>query len=120
MISSLGVSWNARQSLISVGQVDGPERGGITDQQTGYLPQPLRTRLYFFGHCEEGVGWQACCHRAFRQLVFNGFACDDTRDRLDKMLALGFSLTLVCPHFHKHWMTLGIAPVTGLHFHSSY
>ncbi|MBN2235538.1 MAG: rod shape-determining protein RodA [Opitutales bacterium] len=115
----LGVSWNVRQSLISVGTGGWAGKGWNdgTQAKLGYLPQAVAHNDFIFSVIAEEGGWigSMLVIGLFAVLVFNGIRVSMiARDRFGQMLALGVSLTLFAHIFINIGMTLGIAPVTGL------
>jgi len=115
----LGVSWNVRQSLISVGTGGWAGKGWNdgTQAKLGYLPQAVAHNDFIFSVIAEEGGWvgSMLVIGLFAILVFNGIRVSMiARDRFGQMLALGVSLTLFAHIFINIGMTLGIAPVTGL------
>jgi rod shape determining protein RodA len=115
----LGVSWNVRQSLISVGTGGWSGKGWTegTQAKLGYLPQTVAYNDFIFSVIAEESGFigGAAVLLLFGILVFNGtriaFGANDPFGRL---LSVGVSAFIFIHLFINIGMTLGIAPVTGL------
>jgi rod shape determining protein RodA len=115
----LGVSWNVRQSLISIGTGGLTGKGWTegTQAKLGYLPQTVSYNDFIFSVIaeESGLLGASAAIGFFFILVFNGIRISQiTHDRFGQMLAIGISIFLFIHIFINIGMTLGIAPVTGL------
>jgi rod shape determining protein RodA len=115
----LGVSWNVRQSLISVGTGGWSGKGWTngTQAKLGYLPQTVAYNDFIFSVIAEESGFigAATVILLLLILVFNGIRIAHlANDRFGQMLATGVSVFLFIHIFINVGMTLGITPVTGL------
>ena len=115
----LGVSWNVRQSLISVGTGGWSGKGWTngTQAKLGYLPQTVAYNDFIFSVIAEESGFigAATVILLLMILVFNGIRIAHlANDRFGQLLAIGVSVFLFIHIFINIGMTLGITPVTGL------
>jgi rod shape determining protein RodA len=115
----LGVSWNVRQSLISVGTGGWSGKGWTqgTQAKLGYLPQTVAYNDFIFSVIAEESGFigGTTVILLFAVLVFNGIRIARcANDRFGTLLAAGVSAFLFIHLFINIGMTLGIMPVTGL------
>ena len=115
----LGVSWNVRQSLISVGTGGWSGKGWTngTQAKLGYLPQTVAYNDFIFSVIAEESGFIGATTviLLLLVLVFNGIRIAHlANDRFGQLLAIGVSVFLFIHTFINIGMTLGITPVTGL------
>ena len=118
--SGRDVTWNLRQSLISIGSggVFGKGLGEGTQAKLGYLPSGVADNDFIFAVLAEESGFVGatlavslfgviiifCCLRAARL----------SRDRFGQFLCVGVGAILMTHVFINIGMTLGIMPITGL------
>ena len=115
----LGVSYNVRQSLISVGTGAWSGKGWTngTQAKLGYLPQTVAYNDFIFSVIAEESGFIGATTviLLLMILVFNGIRIAHlANDRFGQLLAVGVSVFLFIHIFINIGMTLGITPVTGL------
>lgn len=121
VVDKLGqdVTWNVRQSLISIGSGGffGKGLGEGTQAKLGYLPSDVAYNDFIFAVLAEESGFVGasfavllqgaillCCLRAARK----------SRDRFGQLLCAGIGAMLAVHVFINIGMTLGIMPITGL------
>ncbi len=116
----MGIGWNQRQSLISVGS-GGVTGKGWTDgtQARLGLPAALRRaqRFHLFGHRRrkrisgKPYGSRPVCVWC----LFNGIRIAGlARDRLGTLLAIGVTVLFTVHVFVNIAMTIGLVPITGI------
>ncbi|MCG8528089.1 MAG: rod shape-determining protein RodA [Opitutales bacterium] len=115
----LGVSWNVRQSRISVGTGGWDGKGWTkgTQAKLGYLPQTVAYNDFIFSVIAEESGFIGAVTvlLLFTVLMFNGIRIAHiANDRFGQILAIGVSVFLFIHVFVNVGMTMGITPVTGL------
>lgn len=115
----IGVGWNLRQSLISVGSGGfwgkGYNKG--TQAHLGYLPQSVATNDFIFSVFAEELGFigSLCVVGLYALMVLNGLhIASQARDRFGAYLAVGISTILMMHAFVNIGMTIGIMPITGV------
>lgn len=113
------VSWNLRQSLISVGS------GGLfgkgwtqgTQAKLGYLPQSVAHNDFIFSVLAEESGFVggAIVLVLYSILLFNTLRIASlARDRFGCLLAIGISVLFMVHILVNIGMTLGLMPITGI------
>jgi rod shape determining protein RodA len=118
-IDPTGISWNQRQSLISVGS------GGITGKgwtegtqaKLGYLPRGVAHNDFIFSVIAEETGLMGglTVLGLFGLVLVNGIRIAGiARDRFGTLLALGATVILAVHVFINIAMTIGLVPITGL------
>jgi len=118
-IDPIGVAWNQRQSLISVGS------GGIfgkgwtegTQAQLGYLPRSVAHNDFIFSVIAEEKGFLGSLTvlGLFAVVLFNGIRiASHARDRLGMLLAVGVTVLFAVHVFVNIAMTIGLVPITGI------
>ncbi len=115
----VGVGWNLRQSLISVGSGGfwgkGYNKG--TQAHLGYLPQSVSTNDFIFSVFAEEAGFVGSLFvvALYTLMVCNGLhIASQARDRFGAYLAVGISTILMMHAFINIGMTIGIMPITGV------
>ncbi len=115
----VGVGWNLRQSLISVGSGGfwgkGYNKG--TQAHLGYLPQSVATNDFIFSVFSEEAGFigSLLVLVLYTLMVCNGLhIASQARDRFGSYLAVGISTILMMHAFINIGMTIGIMPITGV------
>ena len=115
----IGVSWNLRQSLISVGS------GGITGKgwqegtqaKLGYLPPAVAHNDFIFSVIAEESGFAGSVFIVFlyaTMLVNSIRIASQARDRFGVLLVVGVSVIFFIHIFINIGMTIGMMPITGL------
>ena len=118
-IDPTGISWNQRQSLISVGS------GGLfgkgwtqgTQAQLGYLPRAVAHNDFIFSVIaeEKGLLGSFTVLSLFGLMLFNGIRIAGlARDRFGTLLALGVTVLFAVHVFVNIAMTIGLVPITGI------
>ncbi len=115
----LGVTWNVRHSLISIGTGGTTGKGWNdgTHAKLGYLPEGGAHNDFIFSVIAEETGFLGgtLIIGLFAVLIFNGIRISQlANDRFGQMLAIGISTALFAHIFVNVGMTMGLAPVTGL------
>ena len=115
-----GVSWNQRQSLISVGS------GGLlgkgvaegTQAKLGYLPSSVAYNDFIFSVLAEESGFVGATFTVILMAVIIIYGClgaaQRSRDRFGQYLCVGIGVILMTHSFINVGMTVGIMPITGL------
>ena len=115
----IGVSWNLRQSLISVGS------GGLigkgwhegTQAKLGYLPQSVAHNDFIFSVLAEEKGFLGSVVVLGLYLLMLGNSiriAGVARDRFGMLLAVGVTVIFLVHIFINIGMTIGLMPITGL------
>jgi len=115
----IGVSWNQRQSLLSVGS------GGLigkgwsegTQAKLGYLPQSVAHNDFIFAVLAEEKGYLGSMSVVFlfALIVFNGVRIAGVaRDRFGMLLSIGVSVIFIVHIYINIGMTINLMPITGL------
>ncbi|MCC5022735.1 MAG: rod shape-determining protein RodA [Candidatus Synoicihabitans palmerolidicus] len=118
-IDPTGISWNQRQSLISVGS------GGLfgkgwtqgTQAQLGYLPRAVAHNDFIFSVIaeEKGLLGSLTVLSLFGLMLFNGIRIAGlARDRFGTLIALGVTVLFAVHVFVNIAMTIGLVPITGI------
>jgi rod shape determining protein RodA len=118
-IDPMGIGWNQRQSLISVGS------GGITGKgwtegtqaQLGYLPRSVAHNDFIFSVIaeEKGLLGSLTVLSLFGLVLFNGIRIAGlARDRLGTVIAVGVTVLFMVHVFVNIAMTIGLVPITGI------
>jgi len=118
-IDPMGIGWNQRQSLISVGS------GGITGKgwtegtqaQLGYLPRSVAHNDFIFSVIAEEKGFLGSLTviGLFGIVLFNGIRIAGlARDRFGTLLAIGVTVLFAVHVFVNIAMTIGLVPITGI------
>ena len=115
----IGVSWNYRQSLISVGSGGLAGKGWLegTQAKLGYLPQTVAHNDFIFSVLAEEKGFlgSLLILSLFTVIVGNGIRIAGmARDRFGMLLATGISVLFLVHIFVNIGMTIGLMPITGL------
>ena len=115
----IGVSWNLRQSLISVGSGGLVGKGWMegTQAKLGYLPQSVAHNDFIFSVLAEEKGFlgSAIVIGIYALLMANGIRIASmARDRFGMLLAVGVSAIFMVHVFINIGMTIGLMPITGL------
>ncbi len=115
----IGINWNRKQSLISVGS------GGIlgkgwtegTQAKLGYLPQSVAHNDFIFPVFAEEKGFVGgvILLALYATILFNSIRIAGiSRDRFGMLLAVGTSIILFIHIFINIGMAIGLTPITGL------
>lgn len=118
-IDPMGIGWNQRQSLISVGS------GGVfgkgwtegTQAQLGYLPRSVAHNDFIFSVIaeEKGLLGSLTVLSLFGLIMFNGIRIAGmARDRLGTVIAVGVTVLFMVHVFVNIAMTIGLVPITGI------
>jgi len=118
-IDPMGIGWNQRQSLISVGS------GGVfgkgwtegTQAQLGYLPRSVAHNDFIFSVIaeEKGLLGSITVLSLFGLVMFNGIRIAGmARDRLGTVIAVGVTVLFMVHVFVNIAMTIGLVPITGI------
>ncbi len=118
-IDPMGISWNQRQSLISVGSGGLLGKGWTqgTQAQLGYLPRAVAHNDFIFSVIaeEKGLLGSLTVLSLFGLMLFNGIRIAGlARDRFGTMLALGVTVLFAVHVFVNIAMTIGLVPITGI------
>jgi len=115
-----GVSWNQRQSLISVGSggVFGKGVAEGTQAKLGYLPSSVAYNDFIFSVVAEESGFAGAAVAVVLLAVIIIYGClgaaQLSRDRFGRFLCAGIGVILMTHTFINVGMTVGIMPITGL------
>ena len=118
-IDPMGIGWNQRQSLISVGS------GGLfgkgwtegTQARLGYLPRSVAHNDFIFSVIAEEKGFLGSLTvlGLFGLVLFNGIRIAGlARDRYGTLLAIGVTVLFAVHVFVNIAMTIGLVPITGI------
>ncbi|MDB4473832.1 rod shape-determining protein RodA [Opitutaceae bacterium] len=118
-IDPMGISWNQRQSLISVGSGGLLGKGWTegTQAQLGYLPRAVAHNDFIFSVIaeEKGLLGSLTVLSLFGLMLFNGIRIAGlARDRFGTLLALGVTVLFSVHVFVNIAMTVGLVPITGI------
>jgi rod shape determining protein RodA len=118
-IDPMGVGWNQRQSLISVGSGGLTGKGWTdgTQAQLGYLPRSVAHNDFIFSVIAEEKGFLGSLTvlGLFGLVMFNGIRIAGiARDRLGTLLAIGVTVLFAVHVFVNIAMTIGLVPITGI------
>ncbi len=118
-IDPMGISWNQRQSLISVGSGGLLGKGWTegTQAQLGYLPRAVAHNDFIFSVIaeEKGLLGSLTVLSLFGLMLFNGIHIAGlARDRFGTLLALGVTVLFSVHVFVNIAMTVGLVPITGI------
>ncbi len=118
-IDPMGVGWNQRQSLISVGSGGLAGKGWTegTQAQLGYLPRSVAHNDFIFSVIAEEKGFLGSLTviGLFGLVLFNGIRiAGSARDRFGTLLAIGVTVLFAVHVFWNIAMTIGIVPITGI------
>lgn len=114
-----GVTWNRKQSLISVGSggLMGKGYGRGTQAKLGYLPQSVAHNDFIFSVIAEETGFLGALLviSIFGTLIYNNLRIAGvSRDRFGLFLIIGINTLLMMHIFVNIGMTIGFMPITGL------
>jgi rod shape determining protein RodA len=118
-IDPMGIGWNQRQSLISVGSGGLSGKGWTegTQARLGYLPRSVAHNDFIFSVIAEEKGFLGSITvlSLFGLLLFNGIRIAGlSRDRFGTLLALGVTVLFLVHVFVNIAMTIGLVPITGI------
>lgn len=118
-IDPLGIGWNSRQSLISVGSGGLTGKGWTegTQARLGYLPRNVAHSDFIFSVIAEEKGFLGSITviGLFGVVLWNGLRIAGmARDRLGALLALGVTVLFTVHVFVNIAMTIGLVPVKGI------
>jgi rod shape determining protein RodA len=115
----MGIGWNQRQSLISVGSGGLSGKGWTegTQARLGYLPRAVAHNDFIFSVIAEEKGFLGSITvlSLFGLMLFNGIRIAGlARDRFGTLLALGVTVLFMVHVFVNIGMTIGLVPITGI------
>lgn len=115
----IGITWNSRQSLISVGSGGLTGKGWAegTQAKLGYLPPAVAHNDFIFSVIAEEKGFLGSITVVglFGVVLWNGLRIAGlARDRFGALLALGVTVLLAVHVFVNIAMTIGLVPVKGI------
>lgn len=118
-IDPMGIGWNQRQSLISVGSGGFTGKGWTegTQARLGYLPRSVAHNDFIFSVIAEEKGFLGSLTvlSLFGLMLFNGIRIAGlSRDRFGTLLALGVTVLFMVHVFVNIAMTIGLVPITGI------
>jgi rod shape determining protein RodA len=118
-IDPMGIGWNQRQSLISVGSGGLMGKGWTegTQAQLGYLPRSVAHNDFIFSVIAEEKGFLGSLTvlGLFGIVMFNGIRIARlARDRLGTVIAIGVTMLFAVHVFVNIAMTIGLVPITGI------
>jgi rod shape determining protein RodA len=118
-IDPMGIGWNQRQSLISVGSGGLTGKGWTegTQARLGYLPRSVAHNDFIFSVIAEEKGFLGSITvlSLFGLLLFNGIRIAGlAKDRFGTLLALGVTVLFLVHVFVNIAMTIGLVPITGI------
>ena len=118
-IDPMGIGWNQRQSLISVGSGGLTGKGWTegTQAQLGYLPRAVAHNDFIFSVIAEEKGFLGSLTvlGLFGLVLFNGIRIAGlSRDRFGTLLAIGVTVLFLVHVFVNIAMTIGLVPITGI------
>jgi rod shape determining protein RodA len=118
-IDPMGIGWNSRQSLISVGSGGLTGKGWTegTQAKLGYLPRAVAHNDFIFSVIAEEKGFlgSIAVIGLFGVVLWNGLRIAGlARDRLGALLALGITVLFTVHVFVNIAMTIGLVPVKGI------
>ena len=117
--TGIGISWNSRQSLISVGSGGLTGKGWTegTQARLGYLPRAVAHNDFIFSVIAEEKGFLGSITviGLFGVVLWNGLRIAGlARDRFGALLALGVTVLMAVHVFVNIAMTIGLVPVKGI------
>ena len=118
-IDPMGIAWNQRQSLISVGSggLEGKGWTQGTQARLGYLPRSVAHNDFIFSVIAEEKGFLGSLSvlGLYGIVLFNGIRIAGlSRDRLGTLLAIGVTVLFTVHVFVNIAMTIGLVPITGI------
>ncbi|MBC8008929.1 MAG: rod shape-determining protein RodA [Burkholderiales bacterium] len=118
-IDPMGIGWNLRQSLISVGSGGLTGKGWTegTQAQLGYLPRAVAHNDFIFSVIAEEKGFLGSLTvlGLFGIVLINGIRVAGlARDRFGTLLAVGVTVLFAVHVFVNIAMTIGLVPITGI------
>ena len=118
-VDPMGIGWNSRQSLISVGSGGLTGKGWTegTQAKLGYLPRAVAHNDFIFSVIAEERGFLGSITviGLFGVVLWNGLrVAGMARDRFGALLALGVTVLLTVHVFVNIAMTIGLVPVKGI------
>jgi len=118
-IDPMGIGWNSRQSLISVGSGGFTGKGWTegTQAKLGYLPAAVAHNDFIFSVIAEEKGFLGSITviGLFGVVLWNGLRIAGlARDRFGALLALGVTVLFTVHVFVNIAMTIGLVPVKGI------
>ena len=118
-VDPMGIGWNSRQSLISVGSGGLIGKGWTegTQAKLGYLPRAVAHNDFIFSVIAEEKGFLGSITVVglFGVVLWNGLRIAGlARDRFGALLALGVTVLLTVHVFVNIAMTIGLMPVKGI------
>ena len=118
-IDPMGIGWNSRQSLISVGSGGLTGKGWTegTQAKLGYLPKSVAHNDFIFSVIAEEKGFLGSITviALFGVVLWNGIRIAGlARDRFGQLLAIGVTVLAGVHVFVNIAMTIGIVPVKGI------
>jgi rod shape determining protein RodA len=118
-IDPMGIGWNQRQSLISVGSGGLSGKGWTegTQARLGYLPRSVAHNDFIFSVIAEEKGFLGSLTvlGLFGIVLFNGIRIAGlARDRFGTLLAIGVTVLFAVHVFVNIAMTIGLVPITGI------
>jgi rod shape determining protein RodA len=118
-IDPMGIGWNQRQSLISVGSGGLMGKGWTEGHagQLGYLPRSVAHNDFIFSVIAEEKGFLGSLTvlGLFGIVMFNGIRIAGlARDRLGTVIAIGVTMLFAVHVFVNIAMTIGLVPITGI------
>lgn len=113
------ISWQLRQSLITVGSGGLAGKGWTegTQAKLGYLPQAAAHNDFIFSVLAEETGFlgSVTVLGLFGLVLANGIRISSlARDRFGTLLALGVTAMFAMHVFVNIGMTIGLVPITGI------
>jgi rod shape determining protein RodA len=114
------VTWNQRQSLISVGSGGFFGKGYTegTQAKLGYLPSSVAYNDFIFSVIAEESGFLGGSLAVFLMAAIVAYGCvrasQVSRDKFGQFLCIGIATILMTHSFINVGMTIGIMPITGL------
>ena len=118
-VDPMGIGWNSRQSLISVGSGGLSGKGWTegTQAKLGYLPRAVAHSDFIFSVIAEEKGFLGSITviGLFGVVLWNGLRIAGmARDRFGALVALGVTVLMTVHVFVNIAMTIGIVPVKGI------
>lgn len=118
-VDPMGIGWNSRQSLISVGSGGIAGKGWTegTQAKLGYLPRSVAHNDFIFSVIAEEKGFLGSITVVglFGVVLWNGLRIAGlARDRFGALLALGVTVLIAVHVFVNIAMTIGLVPVKGI------
>jgi rod shape determining protein RodA len=118
-VDPMGIGWNSRQSLISVGSGGLTGKGWTegTQARLGYLPRAVAHNDFIFSVIAEEKGFLGSITviGLFGVVLWNGLRIAGlARDRFGALLALGVTVLFTVHVFVNIAMTIGLVPVKGI------